>query len=725
MDEGSVQRVSIGRQGTDTAVTILKREFDVLVALQNPQSVTTRLLGMGYSDTITTTVINQYFRNDTSAVPTPHRQCRPVQPVVHWPMASEALTPVTSFRAYGAPVVSDQLMVPMIRRWETLSLSLERRVTAVRNGVTPNERIRALAREFIELVVPVAGVGEPLSLEDTAALLDKPSQVLAVRQVWETVDAPARQLIEAFVKNEACSKTARIISSFADMRFLLKFSQFTLAFRDEVLHADHNSHWFVPGSTPAQVADRVHEYCCSVEEPIEGDFSNFDGSVSAWCQREVMNAVYHRFFAPRHLPELQRYTDMLISSPARAKNFGFRYDAGVGVKSGSPTTCDLNTVLNAFIQYVGVRQTFPELDSSTAFRSIGLAFGDDTLFDARYAPAWTKAAKQIGLSLKAERYNPEHGITFLARVFPDPVASTSSFQDPLRTWRKLHLTSRAPTIPLSSAAVDRVAGYLVTDAISPVTSEYCKLVERTHLPLAESADKRGKRRTVDREKPFWFTADGSWPQDPADRPLMEQVTAARIGIDIAELRAYVSSLTAAADVWSIPPLNHGSDEYPWKDTLDPEGLPGRDVVDPRSIHSKFKEDKETVNKQLPPENGKDGKHQESPTRGDGGAQVPGTPTPSGLDRPNSQGHGCGRDRTGSRDEQGGQDHQRSDGEAQLPQGGRASGRGRGDQRQRPSGGRRGGEFSHHGDNRQASGPRPASQRGGQHGRGGSFNRGRR
>ena len=148
----------------------------------------------------------------------------------------------------------------------------------------------------------------------------------------------------------------------------------TVVFGVEHAVAELNSHWFCPGLTPSQISDRVQEYCAGVEFPLEGDFSNFDGSVSAWCQRHVMNAVYHRYFG--YDPDLVSYTDMLISCPARAKRFGFRYEAGFGVKSGSPTTCDLNTVLNAFIQYAAVRMTMTELPPADAYRLIGLAFGD-------------------------------------------------------------------------------------------------------------------------------------------------------------------------------------------------------------------------------------------------------------------------------------------------------------------------------------------------------------
>jgi hypothetical protein len=450
------------------------------------------------------------------------------------------------------------------------------------------------AHEFVELVVPEAGIGVPMSLEDTAALLDKPSQVLAIGQIWETAEMQPRKLIEAFIKNEPCLKPGRIISSFADMRFLLQFSSFSLTFRNEVLHAEHNSHWFCPGSTPAEIATKVAEYCRSVEEPLEGDYSNFDGTVSAWAQRFVMNAVYHRYFNAVYRKQLTGFTDMLINCPARAKRFGFRYEAGVGVKSGSPTTCDLNTVLNAYIQYCAVRIAHPDQAPADAFKQIGLAFGDDSLFDQQYRKQYARVATSLGMDLKVEKCNPEMGVTFLARVFPDPWTTLTSFQDPLRTWRKLHITARNKTIPVADAAVDRVSGYLVSDWLSPVTSHYCKMVRRYYTEVAPEAiraaprGKREQRKSHGAEKPYWLTAGGAWPQEAEDVDLMERVTAARTGVDLETLRLLQVQLSDCKDPWSPFTLNRTAEPNPYKATLDEDGGPVEGLVDNRKYQHERK-----------------------------------------------------------------------------------------------------------------------------------------
>nr|QYF49940.1 MAG: RNA-dependent RNA polymerase [Sichuan forest noda-like virus 2] len=564
---------NFGRKGEEATVTIPKEHFDVLMGLTSAQSVSSRLISMGYKNVADLALISQYFGSvirEQNSVP---RLGRSIVPKVHWPAAMEADAPEVSSRVYARPLVSDHNLMPMIRRWEVLSVSLDRRVEFVKNSIVPNMRYQHFANEFVRLVVPHQGVGVPYGLEDTVAMLDKPSQALAIKQIWETVDVKHRKLIEAFHKNEPTMKPGRIISSFADVRFLLHLSKFTLNFRDEILHSEDNEHWFCPGGTPAQIATKVVDYVRMIDEPIEGDFSNFDGTVSAWCQRYVMNAVYHRYFNERYREELMSYTDMLISCPARAKAFGFKYDAGCGVKSGAPTTCDANTVLNAFIQYAAIRLTLPELKPDEAFRTIGLAFGDDSIFERRFQKRFVKVATDLGMKLKVERFDHSKGLTFLARVFPDPYKTNTTFQDPLRTWRKLHITTRDPNVPLGTAATDRVEGYMVTDRYSPVTNEFCEMIKRSYAGDVAEDKRRDERKSRDKEKPYWLTAGGAWPQDPEDIGLMFEITANRTGVEVEKLRELCEQLKQINDPWSDFTINRDDEPTSWSDTIDEDGCP--------------------------------------------------------------------------------------------------------------------------------------------------------
>jgi len=585
IDSENELMINLGRAGEDATTTLYKTDYDVLMGLSAATSVTSRMIGMKYHKPADLALVMQYFNKTVPTLPQCPRVIKPIGPIVHWPAAMEADEAKTSFRSYSKPLVSDENMVPMIKRWESLSCSIDARITHVKNNKTPPRKYQNYCEEFVRCVVPVPHEGIPYDLEETAAMLDKPTQVLAIKQIWETAEMPARRMIECFLKNEPTNKPGRIISSFPDMRFLLTLSQFTLKFRDDVLHDERNHHWFCPGLTPRQIAEKVVEYCSNVAVPLEGDFSNFDGSVSEWAQRHVMNAVYHRYFRLEYMSKLTTLTDMLIACPARAKSFGFRYDPGVGVKSGSPTTCDLNTVLNGFLQYCAVRNTLPELTPDHAYRLIGLAFGDDSLFDKQFGKAFSAAAVAIGMDLKLESTLPETGVTFLARVFPRPTSSITSFQDPIRTMRKLHLTSRDPNIPLSSAAIDRVSGYLVTDGLTPIISEYANMVVRILEPTAEAEEVRRMRKSVDKEKPYWLTTGGAWPQQVQDVPAMIEVMAARTGFSEEVIREQSAFLRTCNDLFASKiTMNRDEQPNPYKGTLDADALPAEGGVDPRKFN---------------------------------------------------------------------------------------------------------------------------------------------
>jgi len=578
-----ITSINFGRQGETANVTLEKANFDVLMAMGSQQSLSSRMISMHLTDPITLSLTGQFYKGTLGTDGAANEIGQSASHVkVHWPSAMEADAAEISYRSYASPIVSDEAMVPMIKRWEALSSALDTRVTLVGNRTVPGARYRSYADEFVKLVVPTPGVGVPYTLEDTRDLLNKPSQAIAIKQIWDTADLEVRRLIEAFIKNEPTMKDGRIISSFADMRFLLKFSAYTLKFRDAVLHEPENSHWFFPGRTPQEISEKVVEFVSKIGEPIEGDFSNFDGTVSDWCQRNVMNAVYLRYFNGRYNKELKKYTDMLISCPARAKRFGFNYEAGVGVKSGSPTTCDLNTVMNAFIQYCSIRMTLPDLEPADAFRCIGPAFGDDMLTERRYQKNMIKVVNALGMKIKMEIYKPEFGLTFLARVYPDPYTTTTSFQDPLRTWRKLHLTARDPNVPLAHAAMDRLESYLTTDKYTPVTSDYCNMVIRNYKK--DDDVKRTTRIDKDREKSYWLTQDGgAWPQKEEDVEMMWDVISNRTGIQIEVLRELKERLNAPnTTVWFGPPIER--EEFGvYTNTILSDGTPSE--MDPHKIQN--------------------------------------------------------------------------------------------------------------------------------------------
>nr|UQB76082.1 RNA-dependent RNA polymerase [Flumine nodavirus 1] len=569
--------VSFGREGNDLSIVMAKEDLDLILGLDNPQSVTSRLIGIGIKEPKQIALILQYFQGKKIQTFEIERIGASMKPRVHWPATMEADAPEVSSRTYSSPVVADCNLMPMIKRWEAMSSSIDQRVTFVKNDKTPNRKIQRLAMDFVEQLVPRSGHGVPYGIDETIDMLDKPTQQNGIRQIIDTLDMPPRALIESFMKNEATMKNGRIISSFPDYRFLVKFSSYTLKFRDEVLHAPENRHWFYPGATPPEIAIRLRQFVMNSVGVAEADYDNMDGSVSAWLQRHVMNAVYHRYFHGLYLPELREYTSMLISCPARSKTFHFKYESGHGVKSGSPTTCDLNTVLNGFIQFCAISFTYPELSPLEAFALIGPSFGDDGVIRSDICKNISKVVENVGMKIKVERYDSEKGLSFLARVYPDIIATTTSFQDPLRTLRKLHITTRDPNVPIADAVVDRLEGYLVTDRFTPLISDYCRKMIGLYESKASSWERRARRRCQGKEKPYWLFGDGcSWPQKESDVDLMRNCICYRIGISDDELTTLVSNINSLNNPWSDFTIRKA--EYPpYKQTVLPDGGLSEDV----------------------------------------------------------------------------------------------------------------------------------------------------
>lgn len=334
--------------------------------------------------------------------------------------------------------------------------------------------------------------------------------------IIDAMDVSPRVLIESFIKNEAAMKTPRLISAWADMRWIAQVSAYQYAFKEQVLLSEANQHWFYAGKTPPVISADLQLYATSVEHGLaETDYSNMDGMTSAALQEAVAFAIELRYFHPQYHPELQRLHKNLLRAPARSKSFGFKYEAGVGVKSGSPTTTNHNTIHSAFHEYCAIRRVYSDFTPEEAFMLLGPKCGDDGVTRAELATTLERVVADWGMKLKVERCRPETGLTFLARVFPDIETTLTSFQDPLRTLRKLHMTFRDPNVPLADAALDRTAGYLVTDKHTPIISEYCELIQRHYANTGSSFEVRRKRKTHALELNYWARdEDNSWIQDP-------------------------------------------------------------------------------------------------------------------------------------------------------------------------------------------------------------------
>jgi hypothetical protein len=383
--------------------------------------------------------------------------------------------------------------------------------------------------------VPIPGVGTPIELAEVMAKQNKPTQRSRTAQALHLLGLGGRNKLKTFIKAEAYADVndPRIITT-CTTDLTIGMSRYTYAFKQANLERQP---WYGPGMTPKKIAKRLATLC--TQSTIEKDFSRYDGSISKYLQSVPKRATM-RWFVPSEGPVLEKHYQEVFRKSAVSAN-GYCYAAGDGTRSGSPITTCANTMINAFVDYCAYRNA--GLEPVEAYKALGLYAGDDSV--SRNLPGYEQALKEVvkdlGLKIETQVNEPNSRTTMLSRVFPHPVTSTTSYQCLKRTLPKLHL-SASKGVSVNQAAYNRAIGYLTTDAITPLLSDWCnKVVEVTGLTKV-------KGNTGDEAHKM----TQSWPQDPADLDMIRESVASDLGLTTAELDERVTAIQDAVDLDSIP-----------------------------------------------------------------------------------------------------------------------------------------------------------------------------
>jgi hypothetical protein len=164
-----------------------------------------------------------------------------------------------------------------------------------------------------------------------------------------------------------------------------------------------------------------------------------------------------------------------------------------------------------------------------------LKYGDDTVdcnnndFVARFIAA----ATDLGLKLEVQTVPKGEPLPYLGRYFVDPLTSVDSFQDPMRTISKLHLSANRSVEP-SQAAANKAHGYYTTDAKTPIIGTWSKrVIEITGLkPKGLRSDEK-------------YRMSNAWPQ--RSRENISEAMCKVLGIERGELElldTIVNNITA-------------------------------------------------------------------------------------------------------------------------------------------------------------------------------------
>jgi hypothetical protein len=414
-------------------------------------------------------------------------------------------------------------------------MAVRGRVLAVANNNIPPPRYEAWCREYIELLVPIPGVGTPLELDDVIARQNKPTQRSRTAQALHLLGLGSRNKLKTFIKAEAYADVSdpRIITT-CSTDLTIGMSRYTYAFKQANLERQP---WYGPGMKPKKIARRLATLC--TQSTIEKDFRRYDGSMSKFLQSVPKRATM-RWYTPSEIPALEKHYQEVFRKSAVSQN-GFRYSPGDSTRSGSPITTCAGTMINAFVDYCAYRNA--GLEPVEAYKTLGLYAGDDSV--SRNTPGYEQSLKEVvkdlGLTIETEINEPNSRTTFLSRVFPHPVTSTTSYQCLKRTLPKLHL-SASKGVSVNQAAYNRAIGYLTTDSITPLLSDWCnKVVEVTGLTKV-------KGNTGDEAHKM----TQSWPQDLADLDMIRESVAKDLDMTTAELDERATAIQDAVDLESMP-----------------------------------------------------------------------------------------------------------------------------------------------------------------------------
>jgi len=368
--------------------------------------------------------------------------------------------------------------------------ALEKRLDAVKNVNEFPPDIVAYAKEFVLLMVPgkFAGTLVPVSYEQVAEQQPRASQRMRRGQDFKVPGLKREKLsTSGFMKKEAGGAVSdpRTINQ-VPVHQTTTLSMYTMAAKQFV--KQKHASWYGPGKNREKMGSTLRGLYKAQGELTSGDYSRMDGRTSVDYRTHVVEPVYVRMFADRYKDELkellkrERHAFVSMRSGHRTKTDGANL-------SGSPLTTDCNTFNSAFNEYAARRRAGQSPDK--AFASLGLYFGDDSVFAIGMAAQVAQVATECGMKMTFEP-RPDGSlpgrVAFLSRVYPDIATTLSSYPCIVRALRKLPTMNACPGTTTSQVVAHRqVKGMAAdrTDGHVPVYGPYARLLQNSGPKLSD------------------------------------------------------------------------------------------------------------------------------------------------------------------------------------------------------------------------------------------------
>lgn len=323
--------------------------------------------------------------------------------------------------------------------------------------------------EFIQLMQNNTNVTfSPITTEEVVDSQKTCSTRTRMERAAIAILTDSNPKIDAFIKKEAYPdfKDPRNISNIAPEHNMVGF-RFLLPFKQHVLK---HLPWYMPCRTPRETGMLVHSFVASnTTYPIvEGDYSRFDGTQCETTRRIAFRIMRH-FVDANSRKEFDLMIDQQFKSIPTTCVEHRPYSLLGSMVSGSWSTTDGNTLLNAFVCYVARRRS--GIDQTAAF-NVGVVFGDDSITSCDPS-ILQDTAKTLGLSLKSD-VRPDH-VTFLSRIYPFPKDSGRSYPDVRRVMDKIHIVPRVVKPEERPVMIQqKLSSILLLSAGCPLVADYCR-----------------------------------------------------------------------------------------------------------------------------------------------------------------------------------------------------------------------------------------------------------
>lgn len=405
-----------------------------------------------------------------------------------------------------APSILTNSAVFACRSYNNDVATVDGRITNIANVMVPPPSYHNYAQELLLHLVPVAGIGAPLSLDDVYYKQSRPAQRARANNGLPSVTVDYTTKLRSMIKSEAYSNITdpRNIST-VNTAHQMQYSCYTLAFKEDVLS---KRKWYASDMTPDEINRRVQEVASYPDGLIVSDYSRLDGHISPY-EKAFKERVYLRWCSPVYRADLAK----ILKQDSNCKGVtssGFKYNSGSSQLSGSPGTTPDNNLVTALHDYTALRELGHTPEVAWALFQQWIVGASDDRVRANL-PGLSEMVVDVctkhGHKLKNAVYDYNDAIIFLGRLFPHPATHLASMQDPFRTLAKLHLTTSPDSVDALAALRNKAAGYYVTDSHSPIIGVWCAQV----LKLTETVP----AVQMTREESFKLEM-GPWPQESTD-----------------------------------------------------------------------------------------------------------------------------------------------------------------------------------------------------------------